>query len=74
MEVRVFRGSGNWCAISDKDENHLPPESGPWKVTKISYNLDRNGVRYLVGCWGATESAILDKLDRGQPYIYGSDD
>ena len=73
MKVRVFRGKGNSSAITDKDENHLPPEWGPWRVTTIAYELERNGVRYLVGGYGATEAEIFDKIDRGEPYVYGSD-
>jgi hypothetical protein len=73
MKVKVFKGKGNWCAITDKDENHLPPELGPWKITAVAYELERDGVRYLVGGHGATEAEIFDKVDRGEPYIYGSD-
>jgi hypothetical protein len=72
MKVRVFKGKGNWCAITGKDD-HLPPGLGPWKVTAVAYELERDGVRYLVGGYGATEAEIFDKVDRGEPYIYGSD-
>jgi hypothetical protein len=74
MKVRVFKGKGNWCAIWDKDESHLPPEQGPWKVADAAaYEVERNGVRTLVGGYGGTEAEIFDKLDRGEPYIYGTD-